>query len=134
LVALWIVLAVLVLGLRAPGQSVGELLRIFPASLRLAGALYRDSTLPASVRWRLRIAVIYNIQPVNLIPDVVPVIGFVDNIAVLVWALRSAVRIAGRDSVGHHWKGSPESLAALYRILRLSGPEADLSLLRESAE
>ena len=110
------------------------LLRVLPASLRLAGALYRDSTLPRSVRWRLRIAVIYNIQPVNLIPDVVPVIGFADNIAVLVWALRSAVRIAGGDSVGRHWKGSPESLAVLYRILRLSGPETDLSLLGEGAE
>jgi uncharacterized membrane protein YkvA (DUF1232 family) len=125
------VLAVLVFALRAPGQSVGDLLRVFPASLRLAGALYRDSTLPSSVRWRLRIALLYNIQPINLIPDVVPVIGFVDNIAVLVWALRSAVRIAGRDSVGRHWKGSAESLAALYRILRLTGSEADLGPVGE---
>ena len=126
LVALWIALAALVLALRLPGQSLGELLRVFPASLRLAGDLYRDSTLPGSVRWRLRIAVIYNIQPVNLIPDVVPVIGFADNIAVLAWALRSTVRIAGRDAVGRHWKGSPESLAVLYRVLRLTGPEADV--------
>ena len=131
LIALWIVLAVLVLRLRTPGQSVGDLLRVVPASLRLAGDLYRDSTLPRAVRWRLRIAVIYNIQPVNLIPDVVPVIGFADNIVVLVWALRSAVRIAGRDAVGRHWKGSRESLAVLYRLLRLTGLEPDLRPLGE---
>jgi uncharacterized membrane protein YkvA (DUF1232 family) len=123
LVALWIALAALVFALRSPGQSVGELVRVFPASLRLAGALYRDPTLPGSVRWRLRIAVIYNIQPINLIPDVVPVIGFADNIAVLAWGLRSAVRIAGSDAVGRHWSGSPESLAALYRVLRVSSPD-----------
>jgi uncharacterized membrane protein YkvA (DUF1232 family) len=134
LVALWVVLAAVVFAVRKPGQSVGDLLRVFPGSLRLAVALYRDSTLPRSVRWRLGIAVIYNIQPVNLIPDVVPVIGFADNIAVLAWALRSAVRIAGRDSVGQHWTGSPESLAVLYRILRLTGPKADLAPLgREPA-
>lgn len=40
LIALWIVLAVLVLRLRTPGQSVGDLLRVAPASNRLAGALY----------------------------------------------------------------------------------------------
>jgi uncharacterized membrane protein YkvA (DUF1232 family) len=120
LVALWIALAALVFALRSPGQSVGDLVRVFPASLRLAGGLYRDSTLPGSVRWRLRIALIYNIQPVNLIPDVIPVIGFADNVAVLGWALRGAVRIAGPDVVAHHWKGSPESLDVLYRALRLS--------------
>jgi uncharacterized membrane protein YkvA (DUF1232 family) len=123
LLAVWLALGVLVFALRSPGQSVGELVRVFPACLRLAGALYRDSTLPGSVRWRLRIAVIYNIQPVNLIPDVVPVVGFADNVAVLAWALRSAVRIAGRDAVGRHWSGSPESLAVLYRVLRVSGSD-----------
>jgi uncharacterized membrane protein YkvA (DUF1232 family) len=133
-VALWIALAALMLAVRTPGQSVGELLLVFPASLRLAGALHRDSTLPRPVRWRLRIAVIYNLQPVNLIPDFVPVVGFADNIAVLAWALRSAMRIAGRETVGLHWKGSPESLAALYRVLRLRGLEPDLSPLgREPA-
>jgi len=119
LAVLWLSLAATMLVLRTPGRSAGELLRVFPASLRLAGALYRDSTLPRSVRRRLRIALIYNIQPINLIPDVVPVIGFADNIAVLVWALRDAVRLAGRETVGRHWKGSPDSLAALYRVLRL---------------
>ena len=42
-------------------------------------------------------------------------IGFADNVVVLAWALHSTVRIAGPDTVGRHWKGSPASLAALYR-------------------
>ena len=122
--AVWVALGALVFALRLPGQSVGELMRVFPDSFRLAAALYRDRALPGSVRWRLRIALIYNIQPVNLIPDVIPVIGFADNVAVLAWALRGAARIAGPDAVARHWKGSPESLAALYRALRLSRSEA----------
>jgi uncharacterized membrane protein YkvA (DUF1232 family) len=93
--------------------------RIFPDSVRLAVALYRDRTLPSSLRWRLRIALIYNLQPINLIPDVIPVIGFADNLAVLVWALRSTVRVAGLEAVGRHWRGTPASLDILYRALRV---------------
>ena len=85
------------------------------------------------MRRRLRIALIYNLQPINLIPDAIPVIGLADNVAVLAWALRGAVRIAGPDAVARHWKGSPESLAALYRALRLSRGEAGRSVREEWA-
>ena len=69
----------------------------------------------------MRIALIYNLVPINIIPDFVPVIGLVDNVVVLAWALRSTVRIAGPDVVAGHWKGSQPALIALYRALRLPG-------------
>ena len=106
---------------RSPGQSVADLARVFPSALRLAVALYRDRTLPRSVRWRMRLALIYNFVPVNIVPDFVPVIGLVDNVVVLAWALRSTVRIAGPEVVAAHWRGSQAALLALYRALRLPG-------------
>jgi uncharacterized membrane protein YkvA (DUF1232 family) len=123
LVAAGLAFGAVVFAVRSPDQSFGEIARIVPDSVRLAAALYRDRTLPSSVRWRLRIALIYNIQPINLIPDAIPVIGFADNVVVLAWALRGAVRIAGPEVVGSHWNGSPTALVVLYRALRLSGPE-----------
>ena len=131
LVATWLALGVLAFAVRSPGRSLGETMRVFPDSLRLAAALYRDRTLPGSVRWRLRVALIYNVQPINLIPDVVPVIGFADNVAVLAWALRGAVRAAGEDAVERHWRGSSASLEAVYRALRLQGAHAGRRLLIE---
>jgi uncharacterized membrane protein YkvA (DUF1232 family) len=119
----------LLFSVRLPGQSVGAILRVIPEALRLTGALYRGRSLPRSVRWRLRIALIYNLQPINLIPDVVPVLGFADNVAVLVWALRSTIRVAGPAAVERHWNGSPDALEAIYRALRLSS----VSTVRTSA-
>lgn len=119
LAAGWVTLGVLLLAVRSPRQSAADLARVFPAALRLATSLYRDPAVPNSVRWRLRAALIYNIQPINLIPDFIPVIGFADNVVVLAWALRSTIRIAGPDAVGRHWTGRPASLAALYWVLRL---------------
>ena len=43
-------------------------------------------SLPRSIRWRLRIAVIYNLQPINVIPDFIPVTRRADNAIVLIWA------------------------------------------------
>ena len=120
LVISWAAFAVLVYLLRSPGESVGDIVRVFPDALRLAADLYLDPTMPRSVRWRLRFALLYNVQPINLIPDFIPVIGFADNVVVLAWALRGTVRIAGPDAVELSWKGSPASLPTLYRVLRLS--------------
>lgn len=64
------------------------------------------------MRRRLRIALLYNLHPINLIPDVIPVIGVADNVAVLAWALRSVMSLARPDVVGCHWRSSPESLSA----------------------
>jgi uncharacterized membrane protein YkvA (DUF1232 family) len=120
LLIVWVALAILLVVLRPPGQSLAELARVFPNTLRLTVALYRDPSLPRSVRWRLRVAVIYNLQPFNLIPDFIPVIGLADNAIVLIWALRSTIRIAGVEAVARHWPGSSEGLEVVYRAMRLS--------------
>jgi uncharacterized membrane protein YkvA (DUF1232 family) len=63
------------------------------------------------VRWRLWFAFAYCVQPINLIPDFIPVIGFVDNIVILTWALRSTVNRAGNDTVIRNWTGTHDELA-----------------------
>ena len=115
-----LVVIVLAFRARSSGQSLGSAVRVLPDSIRLAAALHGDRNLPRSVRWRLRIALIYNLQPINLIPDFVPVIGFADNFLVIAWALRGAISSAGTDAVKSHWRGSAEGLCAVYRALRLS--------------
>ena len=127
LVLAWAVLVVALLALRPPGQSLRDLARIVPQTLRLVAALYRDPQVPRSVRWRLRVALIYNVQPINLIPDFIPVIGFADNAIVLIWALRSTVRVAGTDAVEGHWTGTPEGLGVIYRAMRIQPSNREVS-------
>jgi len=118
----WFVLLVLLWAFKPSDQSAADLVRVFPDSLRLAVALYRDGSLPRSARWKLRIAVIYNLQPFNLIPDFVPVIGFADNAIVLIWALRAAMRSADPGTVRRSWSGSVDGLDTVLRVLRIPPP------------
>jgi uncharacterized membrane protein YkvA (DUF1232 family) len=125
LVIAWIVLAIGLLALRPRGQSIRDLSKVFPRAIRLLRALYRDPELPHSLRWRLRVALIYNLQPFNLIPDFIPVIGFADNAIVIIWALRSTVRAAGADAVDRNWSGSASGLTVVYRAAGLQPPESE---------
>jgi uncharacterized membrane protein YkvA (DUF1232 family) len=99
-----------------------QLLRVYPDVLRLLIRLSGDPRVARPVRWRLLVAVIYNVQPVNLIPDFIPVVGMLDNVAVAAWAVRSAVRRSGPEVVLSQWRGSPAGFVLLCRLCRLSLP------------
>ena len=63
----------------------------------------------------------YLALPFDLVPDVIPVLGWADDAIVVALVLRSVVRRAGPEALARHWPGSPEGLAALRRLARLPG-------------
>lgn len=123
LVVGWILLAVAVARARPPEGVEGGMARLVPDVVRLLRNLAKDRTLPRSVRWKLAVALIYNVQPINLIPDFVPLLGLVDNLVITAWALRSALKTAGPDAVARHWTGTADGLALITRLVRLSPAE-----------
>ena len=52
------------------------------------------------------------ISPLDFIPDVIPVIGEVDDVLILVTALTRLFEHAGRDVILSHWRGRPGDLNA----------------------
>jgi uncharacterized membrane protein YkvA (DUF1232 family) len=122
LAAVWLVLLFLVVRAKRRGQSVTEVVRLVPDLARLLARVSRDRTIPLHVRVRIFIAIAYNAQPLNLIPDFVPVIGLVDNVAIILWAVRSTVRHAGPEAITRHWPGTTDGLATLFRLARLDQP------------
>lgn len=113
----WLVL-LLVLWRARPGPgALREGARLLPDVLRLLGRLARDRSLDRGVRLRLWLLLAYLASPVDLVPDVVPVLGQADDVVVAVLALRSVVRRAGEPALRRHWPGSDDGLAALLRVV-----------------
>lgn len=52
------------------------------------------------------------------LPDVVPVLGYADDVLVTLLVLRAVVRRVRASSLERHWPGSPEGLLA---VLTLAG-------------
>jgi uncharacterized membrane protein YkvA (DUF1232 family) len=124
LLMLWLLLLALLWHSR--GLAAREALRLLPDVLRLVRRLAVDRSLPPGVRVRLWLLLAYLLSPVDLVPDVVPVLGYADDVVVVAWTLRSVVRRAGRDALVRHWPGDDAGLAVVSRLAGLpwqaSGP------------
>ena len=98
-----------------------DALRLVPDVLRLVRRLAADRAVPRSVRVRLVLLVAYLASPVDLVPDVVPVIGYADDAVVVALVLRSVVRRAGPEALTRNWPGTPAGLDLVRRLAGLGG-------------
>jgi uncharacterized membrane protein YkvA (DUF1232 family) len=76
--------------------------RRLPRYLRLAANLARDSDVPISAKAALAVGGIYTISPVDLVPGIVPVAGQLDDLIVLLFALRTATRACPPEIAAAH--------------------------------
>ena len=126
LLLLWAVLLGLLWHARPADLTVREALRLLPDLIRLVRRLAADPSLPRGVRIRLWLLLAYLLSPVDLVPDVIPVLGYADDVVVVALALRSVVRTAGSGALTAAWPGGPAGLAVVLRLAGLpsgSGPE-----------
>lgn len=100
-------------------SSLRELLRILPLCVALLRDLLRDPAVPRRSKVVAGLTVAYLASPIDLIPDFVPVLGYLDDALVVAWALRHVVASAGPERVAAHWRGDPQALERLLRLLRV---------------
>jgi uncharacterized membrane protein YkvA (DUF1232 family) len=88
---------------------IGTITQI-PAYLRLMGGLLTDPRVAALDKVLLGIAIAYVVTPIDLIPDFIPFIGQVDDVFIVVLALRRLISNAGMRVIRDHWDGAIEDL------------------------
>jgi uncharacterized membrane protein YkvA (DUF1232 family) len=84
-----------------------------PRFLRLLWGLITDSRVAAFDKLLVAGAIAYIITPIDLIPDFIPFLGEVDDVFLLVLALRRLMENAGRSVLLAHWTGDPAELRDL---------------------
>jgi uncharacterized membrane protein YkvA (DUF1232 family) len=118
LLAVWLVLLVALWRAKPDGLTVRSALRLLPDLVRLVRRLAGDRTLPRGVRVRLWLLLAYLLSPVDLVPDVVPVLGYADDVVVVALALRSVARRAGSEALVRHWPGDRAALDVVLSLVR----------------
>ncbi len=99
-----------------------ELLALVPRLAGLLGRLVRDPRVPMRVKAALGAALAYLASPIDLLPDVVPVLGYVDNLLVVALVLDGVLNHVDRRLVLEHWSGDGASLDRAGRLAaRLAG-------------
>ena len=114
----WLLLVAALWLMRPRDVRLGELVRLVPDLLRLVRSLLADGSVPGRVRIALIGLLAYLINPIDLIPEFIPVLGPLDDAVVAALVLRHIVKVAGREVVAEHWRGEESTLD---RILRVAG-------------
>jgi uncharacterized membrane protein YkvA (DUF1232 family) len=111
MVGLWALLVVL--AARLPPGLLKDLAGFLPACVTLARRLRADPRTP----WQAKAAVVgaglWVLSPVDLLPEFLPVIGPLDDVVVVVLALRYAARRVPREVLVEAWPGDPRLLERL---------------------
>lgn len=81
-----------------------------PALIALVWALMRDRRVSGVDRALFASVLAYVIAPIDLIPDFLGVLGFVDDLYLVGLALARLLGRAGPDLLLEHWRGDPEQL------------------------
>ena len=116
--AVWAV-AIGVLYVAGRRMTAAKLARAIPDILALFRGLLADPRTPLVSKIVVGLGFLYLVNPLDLIPEFVPVIGPFDDVIVAALVLRHLVKRAGRDAVTSHWRGDPATLATVFRLAGL---------------
>jgi uncharacterized membrane protein YkvA (DUF1232 family) len=95
-------------------QLARDSLLLLPNLIKLLGRLLRDQRVPRRSKLVVATAMAYVVSPVDLLPEVIPVVGVVDDVLVATLAINHLIAVAGEDVVLEHWDG-PRDLLDLVR-------------------
>ena len=98
-----------------------------PRFLLLLTRLVRDPRVSGADKAVLAAAIAYALNPFDLIPDFIPLLGQLDDLLFVALAIDRLVENAGPDLIKAHWNGPEEELVALSASVdglarRLPGP------------
>ena len=104
--------ALIVVGRKENARAVAGFV---PDCTVLLGRLLREPGLPRR-RWLvLGLVTAYLATPIDLVPDLIPVIGYLDDVIVVALTLRWLLKTVDRDRLTELWPGPPSSLASLLK-------------------
>ena len=92
-----------------------SLLSLLPRLARLLYRLARDRRVPWTVKAVLIGLAAYLACPIDLIPDWIPVLGYLDDVLIAGFVVGYVLRKVPSDLIREHWGDDLETLASLRR-------------------
>lgn len=101
---------------------------LVPDFVVLFRRLLSDRRVPRRRKLVLAALIPYLAMPFDLVPDFIPVAGYLDDAIIVAFVLRHVLRGSGPELIEEHWPGPPTSLAL---VLRLAGYKRTKTLTPE---
>lgn len=96
--------------LRSRQEILTDALLLVPNLAKLLFRLLKDKRVPRKRRLAMTVVAAYVASPIDLVPDFVPVLGTLDDLVVLAFAVDYLLQAAPPGVVEEHWDGSEDAL------------------------
>ena len=96
---------------RTTTALLGEVIAALPNLGKLSYRLLRDPRVPRRSKVLVGAAAVYFVSPVDLVPELLfPIVGRIDDLLVLAFALDRLMKSVEPDVVREHWDGDGDAL------------------------
>jgi uncharacterized membrane protein YkvA (DUF1232 family) len=89
---------------------VKDLLLLLPRLARMIASLLADREVPRGAKVALVAAALYLASPVDLLPDFIPLVGYLDDVLLAAVLVDGLLNVLGRPIVQRYWPGDPATL------------------------
>lgn len=93
---------------------------LVPNLLKLLWRLARDPRVPARTKASLVVLMGYIVSPVDLIPDIIPGLGQVDELVIAAFVLDQMLNRVPPEIVRNHWDGDRDVLEIVQEVLDIT--------------
>ncbi|MEX0795399.1 MAG: DUF1232 domain-containing protein [Acidimicrobiia bacterium] len=101
-------------------KLIQDTVLIVPNIVKLVGRLLADPRVPRRSKIALGAAAAYVASPIDLVPDIIPVVGWADDILFLLLAIDGLITRSGPEIVEEHWDGPVDLLKLIEDVLSLA--------------
>jgi uncharacterized membrane protein YkvA (DUF1232 family) len=98
--------------------GIAALLRAVPRLARMITGLLADSSVPRTAKIALAAVAVYLASPIDLLPDFIPIIGYVDDLLLAAVVIDGLLQFVDRSLLLRYWPGGPPSLESAAAVAR----------------
>ena len=100
--------------------SLKEYALLAPRLVKLLARLMRDPRVQPRSKAVLLVTVAYLASPIDVIPDMVPGVGQLDDIIIVAFALDHLLNRIPEELVKEHWEGDEDVLAVVRQVVEIA--------------
>lgn len=98
-------------------KLITDAVSMVPNLVKLIGRLLKDPRVPRRSKIALGLAAAYVASPIDIIPEVVPVLGWADDLLLLMLTIDALIERAGKEVVEEHWDGPVDLLGMIREVV-----------------
>lgn len=104
--------------MNGPFGGIRHLLLLLPRLARMLAGLLADSAVPRPAKIALAAVAVYLASPLDLIPDFIPIIGFLDDALLVAVVVDGLLNFLDRSLILKYWPGDQASLNATAAVAK----------------